>query len=64
MEWVLSLLLNNPKTLAKAREEIDIEVGQNRLIEESDLGKLPYVHGIIKETFRMYPVTGTARVIQ
>ncbi|XVF64145.1 hypothetical protein PTKIN_Ptkin09bG0144200 [Pterospermum kingtungense] len=55
MEWALSLLLNNPKTLVKAREEIDMEVGQNRLIEESDLGKLPYLHGIINETFRMCP---------
>ncbi|XP_022768692.1 isoflavone 3'-hydroxylase-like [Durio zibethinus] len=55
MEWALSLLLNNPKTLVKAREEIDVEVGQSRLIEESDLGKLPYFHAITNETFRMYP---------
>ncbi|XP_017981680.1 PREDICTED: isoflavone 3'-hydroxylase [Theobroma cacao] len=57
LEWALSLLLNNPKTLMKAREEIDIEVGQSRLIEESDLGKLPYLHGIINEILRMCPVT-------
>ncbi|XVF36369.1 hypothetical protein REPUB_Repub19eG0052800 [Reevesia pubescens] len=56
MEWALSLLLNNPNTLVKAREEKDMEVGQNRLIQESDLGKLPYLHGIINETFRMCPV--------
>lgn len=55
MEWALSLLLNNPKTLVKAREEIEMEVGQSRLIEESDLGKLPYLHCIINETFRMCP---------
>ncbi|GMI91107.1 cytochrome P450, family 81, subfamily D, polypeptide 8 [Hibiscus trionum] len=56
MEWALSLFLNNPKTLSKAREEIDKEIGQNRVMEESDIGKLPYLHGIIKETFRMYSV--------
>lgn len=57
VEWALSLLLNNPKTLSKAREEIDMEIGQNRFMEESDLGRLPYLHGIIKETFRMCPVS-------
>ncbi|KAH1065551.1 hypothetical protein J1N35_030538 [Gossypium stocksii] len=45
------------KTLSKAREEIDMEIGQNRFMEEPDLGRLPYLHGIIKETFRMCPVS-------
>jgi cytochrome P450 len=55
MEWILSLLLNNPQTLVKAQDEIDNLVGQSRLIEESDIAKLPYLCGIINETLRMYP---------
>lgn len=56
MEWGLSLLLNNPQALAKAQREIDIQIGQSRLIEESDLANnLPYLHGIVNETLRMYP---------
>jgi cytochrome P450 len=55
MEWTLSLLLNNPETLVKAQAEIDNHVGQSRLIEESDIAKLPYLRGIINETLRMYP---------
>ncbi|CAN6539828.1 unnamed protein product [Malus baccata var. baccata] len=55
MEWALSLLLNNPEALAKAETEMDIHIGQSRLLEESDLAKLPYLHGIINETLRMYP---------
>ncbi|ONI33482.1 hypothetical protein PRUPE_1G427100, partial [Prunus persica] len=55
MEWALSLLLNNPEALAKAQTEIDIEIGQSRLIEEADFARLPYLHGIINETLRMYP---------
>ncbi|PPE02964.1 hypothetical protein GOBAR_DD00034 [Gossypium barbadense] len=55
MEWGLSLLLNNPKTLEKAREEIDMEVGQSRLIHESDYERLAYLHAVISETFRMCP---------
>ncbi|XP_050363474.1 cytochrome P450 81Q32-like [Argentina anserina] len=56
MEWALSLLLNNPEALAKAQKEIDTKIGQIRLIEESDIANLPYLHCIITETLRLYPV--------
>lgn len=56
MEWVLSLLLNNPESLKKTQEEIDNHTGKSRLINDSDLPHLPYLHGVIIETFRMCPV--------
>ncbi|KAB1220279.1 Cytochrome P450 81D1 [Morella rubra] len=56
MEWTMSLLLNNPQVLKKAQTEIDKCVGYDRLIDESDLPKLPYLRCIINETLRMYPV--------
>ncbi|XP_042479388.1 cytochrome P450 81Q32-like [Macadamia integrifolia] len=55
MEWVMSLLLNHPEVLKKAQAEIDAIVGQGRLLNESDLANLPYLHCIINETLRMYP---------
>ncbi|KAI3773733.1 hypothetical protein L1987_48264 [Smallanthus sonchifolius] len=55
MEWALSLLLNNPTVLKKAQAEIDNYVGQDRLVEESDMSNLPYLGCIIKETMRMFP---------
>ncbi|MBA0808628.1 hypothetical protein Gohar_024352 [Gossypium harknessii] len=55
LEWAMTFLLNHPQVLNKARTEIDTVVGQNRLIEESDLPNLPYLHCIINETFRMKP---------
>ncbi|KAB1669449.1 hypothetical protein ES319_1Z043600v1 [Gossypium barbadense] len=55
VEWAMSFLLNHPQVLNKARIEIDTVVGQNRLIEESDLPNLPYLHCIINETFRIKP---------
>ncbi|XP_038897481.1 cytochrome P450 81Q32-like [Benincasa hispida] len=56
MEWAMSLLLNHPDVLAKAKAEIDDIVGEKRHMEESDLEKLPYLQAVIKETQRMYPV--------
>ncbi|KAF9600232.1 hypothetical protein IFM89_005056 [Coptis chinensis] len=54
MEWAMSLLLNHPNILHKALSEIDSQV-QGRLLDDSDLAKLPYLHCIINETLRLYP---------
>ncbi|KAF4396060.1 hypothetical protein G4B88_020697 [Cannabis sativa] len=55
IEWALSELVNNPNIMQKAREEIDTLVGQTRLVEESDIGNLPYLQAIVKETLRLHP---------
>ncbi|EEF52327.1 cytochrome P450, putative [Ricinus communis] len=55
IEWAMSLLLNHPKALTKARAELDIHVGQDRLVDEQDLPKLQYLHCIINETLRLFP---------
>ncbi|GKA67177.1 isoflavone 2'-hydroxylase-like protein [Tanacetum coccineum] len=55
LEWALSLLLNHPDSLKKTVDEIDKKVGSSRLINDSDLSHLPYLHGVINETLRMCP---------
>ncbi|KAL0332317.1 UNVERIFIED_CONTAM: cytochrome [Sesamum calycinum] len=45
----------SPQKLDKARAEIDNLVGNNRLVNESDLSKFPYLQNIISETFRLFP---------
>ncbi|KAF5958801.1 hypothetical protein HYC85_006026 [Camellia sinensis] len=55
MEWAISLLVNHPEVLKKARAELDIQVGQECLIDEHDLSKLNYLQAIISETFRLFP---------
>ncbi|KAH6798579.1 hypothetical protein C2S51_035063 [Perilla frutescens var. frutescens] len=54
-EWVMSLLLNHPEVMHKARQEIDTHIGHDRMVEEHDLPKLRYIHCIILETLRLFP---------
>nr|ASB17944.1 cytochrome P450 CYP93B65 [Polygala tenuifolia] len=54
-EWSLVELINNPKILQKAREEIQNVAGNSRLAEESDCPSLPYIQAIVKEALRLHP---------
>ncbi|KAK0577776.1 hypothetical protein LWI29_038437 [Acer saccharum] len=55
LTWVLTLLLNHPYALKKAQHELDIHVGSERQVNESDIKILVYLQAIIKETLRLYP---------
>ncbi|XP_023912603.2 3,9-dihydroxypterocarpan 6A-monooxygenase [Quercus suber] len=54
-EWGLSELINHPKVMDKARQEIDMVIGKNKIVEESDIVKLPYMQAIVKEILRLHP---------
>lgn len=53
MDTVVSNLIANPEVLRKARDEIDNHVGNSRLISETDLASIPYLHAIINESLRL-----------
>ncbi|KAH7848420.1 hypothetical protein Vadar_002566 [Vaccinium darrowii] len=55
LTWALSLLMNNRQVLKKAQEELDLHVGKERQVDESDISKLFYLQAIVKETLRLYP---------
>ncbi|CAN1223758.1 Cytochrome P450 81Q32 [Linum perenne] len=55
MEWAIALLINNPEAMNKLEAEIEEKVGVDRLLEETDIGKLSYLENVINETFRLYP---------
>ncbi|MQM15848.1 hypothetical protein Taro_048802 [Colocasia esculenta] len=56
MTWALALLLNHRRVLDKVRQEIDLHVGAARNVEEKDIPNLVYLHAVVKETTRLYPV--------
>ncbi|KAH7652464.1 Isoflavone 2'-hydroxylase protein [Dioscorea alata] len=55
IEAAMLLLLSHPEIMKKAKTEIDMNVGHDRILDESDLLKLPYLKNIIKETLRLSP---------
>ncbi|KAK6125303.1 hypothetical protein DH2020_040951 [Rehmannia glutinosa] len=58
VEWVMSVLLNHPQILQKAKVELDSQVGDHRMLEERDLPNLRYLRNIILEASRIYPAGG------
>ncbi|KAL0739772.1 hypothetical protein Bca4012_081285 [Brassica carinata] len=55
VEWAMAELLQNPKAMKKVQDEIDSVIGQNGVVQESDISQLPYLQAVVKETFRLHP---------
>jgi len=56
IDWVLSQLLKHRNAMKKLQQELENVVGMNRQVEETHLGKLPYLTMVVKETLRLCPV--------
>ncbi|KAL6012472.1 hypothetical protein ACLOJK_002961 [Asimina triloba] len=52
--WDLSMLLKNHHVLRRDQDELDIHVGRNRHVDDSDIKNLVYLQAIIKESMRLY----------
>lgn len=57
VEWAIAEMIRNPEIRNKAQAEMDLVVGRDRLVRESDLPNLPYLQAVIKEVFRLHPPT-------
>ncbi|KAL7193202.1 hypothetical protein ACSBR2_024919 [Camellia fascicularis] len=55
VEWAMAELLQNPETFKKAKAELEQTIGKGKLVEESDISRLPYLQAIVKETSRIHP---------
>lgn len=55
MDNAMVELITHPETMVRARKEVDEVIGNHRLVEESDMERLPYIQAVIRETFRLHP---------
>ncbi|KAL3536914.1 hypothetical protein ACH5RR_000280 [Cinchona calisaya] len=56
VEWTIAELIRNPEKLKKARAELKSVIGKKQKIpQESDISRLPYLQAVIKESFRLHP---------
>ncbi|KAK3231290.1 hypothetical protein Dsin_003171 [Dipteronia sinensis] len=53
LDSVVTQLIAHPEAFKKARDEIDNQVGDSRLLNDADLAKLAFLHGTISETLRL-----------
>ncbi|KAG6502218.1 flavonoid 3'-monooxygenase CYP75B137-like [Zingiber officinale] len=55
VEWAMAEMLHKPEILRRAQAEVDMVVGPDAVVEESHIGRLPYLAAVIKETLRLHP---------
>jgi cytochrome P450 len=56
IEWAMAELVRNPEKMKRAQAELEMVVGLNQMVEESDADRLPYLRAVVKEVFRLHPV--------
>ncbi|XP_047320834.1 cytochrome P450 76T24-like [Impatiens glandulifera] len=57
VEWAMTELFRNPDKLKKTQAELREFAGEEMIIEESDISKLPYLQSVVKETLRLHHPT-------
>lgn len=56
LEFALAEMMNKPQVMQKVQEELQIVVGDDDIVEESHIHKLPYLYAVMKETLRLHAV--------
>lgn len=55
LEWIMARMVLHQDIQAKVYQEIKVNVGQNRHVQDSDIANLPYLQAIVKEVLRLHP---------
>lgn len=56
LEWAMSELLTYPRARKKVQDQIDSIIKQDEKITYSHIFRMEYLHSIVKETLRLYPL--------
>ncbi|MCD7471873.1 hypothetical protein HAX54_012647 [Datura stramonium] len=54
-EWAMAEVIRHPRVLKKIQEELDVVVGSDRMVTESDLIHLKYLRCEYERAFREHP---------
>ncbi|XP_010558915.1 PREDICTED: flavonoid 3'-monooxygenase-like [Tarenaya hassleriana] len=57
IEFAMAELINRPELMKKVQQEVDEVVSKGNIVEESHIGKFPYLLAVMKETLRLYPAS-------
>lgn len=55
LERAMAEVIHNPSVMSKAKKELEEVIGKGNPVEESDIGRLPYLQAVIKESLRKHP---------
>lgn len=55
LEWIMARMVLHQDIQTKVRREIEITVGQDRHVTDSDIPNLRYLQAIVKEVLRLHP---------
>ncbi|XVE69780.1 hypothetical protein DITRI_Ditri10aG0018200 [Diplodiscus trichospermus] len=55
--WIMTFLMKNPRCMKRIQEEVRSLIGKKDFVNEDDVQGLTYLKAVIKETFRLQPVT-------
>ncbi|KAK7319045.1 hypothetical protein RJT34_03754 [Clitoria ternatea] len=55
LEWIMARMVLHQDIQMKARQEIDMCIGQNSHVRDSDIPNLPFLQAIVKEVLRLHP---------
>ncbi|MCO5598117.1 hypothetical protein L7F22_052209 [Adiantum nelumboides] len=55
LDWAMAELVRNPKAMRRMQKELDeVTKGEDRMIEEEELGSLVYTKAVLKEAMRLH----------
>ncbi|BAT75923.1 hypothetical protein LR48_Vigan01g220600 [Vigna angularis] len=55
IEFAMAEIMQKPEVMKKVQEELEVVVGKDKMVEESDIRKLHYLQAVMKETLRLHP---------
>ncbi|XP_057799343.1 LOW QUALITY PROTEIN: sugiol synthase-like [Salvia miltiorrhiza] len=55
IEWIMEELVAHPDKMAKVKAELKSVMGDEKVVDESLMPRLPYLQAVVKESMRLHP---------